>query len=93
MTNAYHYVKVNRGVDTEASYPYEEKDNTKCRFQRANVGGECVTHMEIQEGNEEALRQAVATGKFSVAIKVKNYFINCYHQFKFIISRTRSSWN
>lgn len=63
MTNAYEYVERNRGVDTEASYPYEARDNQKCRFQRANVGGESITYMEIQEGNEEALRQAVATGK------------------------------
>lgn len=63
MTNAYHYVQVNKGVDTESSYPYEARDNAKCRFQRSNVGGECMNHMEIQEGNEEALRQAVATGE------------------------------
>lgn len=63
MTNAYEYVRRNRGVDTEASYPYEEKDGLQCRFKRANVGGECTTFMEIQEGNEEALRQAVATGE------------------------------
>lgn len=63
MTNAYDYVRRNRGVDTEASYPYEEKDTETCRFLRANVGGDLITFMEIQEGNEEALRQAVATGK------------------------------
>ncbi|KAG5683483.1 hypothetical protein PVAND_012760 [Polypedilum vanderplanki] len=60
MTNAYEYVARNPGVDTEASYPYEQRNST-CRFKRENVGGECMTHMEIQIGNEEALKQAVAT--------------------------------
>lgn len=62
MTNAYEYVARNPGIDTEASYPYEAR-NSSCRFNRATVGGECMTHMEIQIGNEEALKQAVATGK------------------------------
>lgn len=60
MTNAYEYVIKNPGVDTEASYPYEEKQS-RCRFDPANVGSECIAYMEIQIGNEEALKQAVAT--------------------------------
>lgn len=60
MTKAYEYVERNPGVDTEDSYPYEAK-NTTCRFDPANVGGECLTHMEIMIGNEKALKQAVAT--------------------------------
>lgn len=60
MTNAYIYVQNNPGVDTEPSYPYEEKQN-QCRFNPANVGAECMAHMEIQIGNEVALQQAVAT--------------------------------
>lgn len=61
MTNAYEWVRRNKGVDTEASYPYEEKDGLQCRFKKSDVGGVCRTFMEIQEGNEDALRQAVAT--------------------------------
>jgi C1A family cysteine protease len=60
MTNAYDYVRTNPGVDTESSYPYEER-NTTCRFDPKNVGGECMAHMEIMIGNEKALLQAVAT--------------------------------
>lgn len=60
MTNAYDYVRTNPGVDTEDSYPYEEKAST-CRFDPANVGSECIAHMEIAPGNEVALKQAVAT--------------------------------
>lgn len=60
MTNAYDYVRTNPGVNTESSYPYEAR-NTTCRFNPANVGGECMAHMEIMIGNEKALQQAVAT--------------------------------
>lgn len=60
MTSAFEYVRTNPGVDTEASYPYEEKI-AQCRFNPGNVGANLVAWMEIQEGNEVALKQAVAT--------------------------------
>jgi cathepsin L len=37
MDSAFQYIKVNKGVDTEVSYPYEAKDD-KCRFKPENVG-------------------------------------------------------
>lgn len=60
MTNAYEYVIRNPGVDTEASYPYGETQSS-CKFDAANIGGECKAYMEIMAGNEVALKQAVAT--------------------------------
>lgn len=65
MTNAYIYAAKNPGVDKESTYPYEARQSS-CRFNRANVGGECMTHMEIQIGNEKALEQAVATGEIKL---------------------------
>lgn len=63
MPITFAFVVRNKGIDTEVSYPYENRDNATCRFQAANVGGTCMNYMEIQEGDEEALRQAVATGE------------------------------
>jgi hypothetical protein len=37
VDSAYQYIKVNKGVDTEATYPYEAMQG-KCRFNPANVG-------------------------------------------------------
>jgi hypothetical protein len=37
MDNAFKYIKENKGIDTEASYPYETKDDT-CRFNTKNIG-------------------------------------------------------
>jgi len=37
MDSAFQYIKANKGVDTEVSYPYEAKDGN-CRFKSENVG-------------------------------------------------------
>ena len=37
MDNAFRYIKANRGIDTEESYPYKAREG-QCRFQPAYVG-------------------------------------------------------
>ncbi len=37
MDYAFQYIKENKGIDTEATYPYEGIDDN-CRFTKANVG-------------------------------------------------------
>ncbi|KAF5282972.1 hypothetical protein FQA39_LY04843 [Lamprigera yunnana] len=68
MDNAFKYIKYNHGIDTEKSYPYEALDD-KCRFNPKNVGATDRGFVDIESGNEENLKAAVATvGPISVAI-------------------------
>ena len=68
MDQAFEYIKVNNGIDTEASYPYEAVDN-QCRFKKDSVGATDTGCTDIKSKDESALQQAVATvGPISVAI-------------------------
>jgi len=68
MDQAFTYIKVNKGVDTEQSYPYTAKDG-KCSFNAANVGANDTGFTDIKKGNEADLTSAIATvGPISVAI-------------------------
>jgi len=68
MDQAFDYIKINKGIDTEASYPYEGKDG-RCRFKRPAVGADDTGFVDVTPGNETALMIAVATiGPVSVAI-------------------------
>jgi len=68
MNQAFEYIKVNNGIDTETSYPYEAKD-LPCRFKREDVGSRDTGFVNITSKDENALQQAVATvGPISVAI-------------------------
>ena len=68
MDQAFSYIKANKGIDTEASYPYEAEDG-KCRFKPANVGATDTGFVDVKSGDESALATAIATiGPISVAI-------------------------
>ena len=65
---AFEYIKNNGGLDTEESYPYEGRDG-KCRFKASDIGATDVGIRQIKDGDENALKHAVATvGPVSVAI-------------------------
>merc|ERR1712033_114430 len=68
MDNAFKYIKINNGIDTEKSYPYTAK-NGNCTFSPDNVGATVTGFVDIEHGSEAALQKAVATvGPISVAI-------------------------
>lgn len=68
MDNAFQYIKINCGIDTEAKYPYESKEG-KCRYKKKNVGAIDTGYVDIPQGDEQKLKEAVATvGPISVAI-------------------------
>jgi len=75
MDQAFTYIKSNKGVDTEVSYPYQARDG-KCRFNSTNVASTDAGFVDIKSGSESDLENAIATiGPISVAIDAsKNSF-------------------
>merc|ERR1719412_1013983 len=69
MENAYGYIKENKGIDTESSYPYTAKTGKKCLFKAEDVGATLQSYKSIPKGDEDALQKAVASvGPISVGI-------------------------
>jgi len=69
MDNSFKYVRDNRGIDTEASYPYYTRSLGYCYFRAQYTGATDTGYVDIPMGDEQALQQAVATiGPISVAI-------------------------
>ncbi|XP_069563192.1 cathepsin L.1 [Brachyistius frenatus] len=78
MDNAFKYIKDNGGIDTEESYPYEAEDGT-CRYNPANIGATCTGFVDVTNGDEDALKEAVATiGPVSVAIDASHSSFQLY---------------
>lgn len=80
MDQAFEYIKVNNGIDTEESYPYEAQDDD-CRFKASDVGATCTGYTDVESGNEDALKQAAGTvGPISVAIDASHQSFQFYSQ-------------
>lgn len=78
MENAFKYIRDNHGVDTENSYPYEAHDD-KCRFRNKTVGADDKGAVEIPEGDERKLMQAIAIkGPISIAIDASQESFRLY---------------
>ena len=60
MDAAFQYIKDNGGIDTEKSYPYEGEDDT-CRYNPKYKGAMDVGFMDVEAGDEDALKKAIAT--------------------------------
>ncbi|VEN35864.1 unnamed protein product, partial [Callosobruchus maculatus] len=80
MDNAFRYIKANGGIDTEESYPYDGKDE-KCHYDPSEKGATDKGFMDIESGDEEQLKAAIATvGPISVAIDASHMGFQFYHE-------------
>ncbi|EFN65240.1 Cathepsin L [Camponotus floridanus] len=80
MDYAFRYIKENKGLDTEKSYPYEA-ENDQCRYNPKNSGASDVGFVDIPEGDEDKLKAAVATiGPISVAIDASHESFQFYSE-------------
>jgi len=78
MDQAFQYIKENGGIDTESSYPYKAVKG-KCKFTKANVGATVTGYVDVQEGSESKLKEAVGTvGPVSVAIDASHFSFQFY---------------
>jgi cathepsin L len=78
MDDAFKYIIANKGIDTEASYPYTAKDGV-CHFTASDVGATISSFKDIPKGDEGALMDAVATvGPISVAIDAAHSSFQLY---------------
>ncbi|XP_046570082.1 procathepsin L-like [Haliotis rubra] len=78
MDQAFEYIKLNNGVDTEKSYPYKAM-NGKCHFMREDVGATDTGYVDVDRDDEMALKDAAATiGPISVAIDASKQSFQLY---------------
>jgi len=77
MTQAMDYIISNKGIDTEASYPYTAEDGT-CVFNPANVGATMKSYTNVKTGSEVDLQTKVAMGPTSVAIDASHSSFQFY---------------
>jgi len=79
MDYAFLYIKANKGIDTEASYPYTAEDDP-CTFNKSTIGATDTGFVDITSGDEDALQKAVATvGPIAVAIDASHFSFQFYN--------------
>ncbi|KAI8000176.1 Senescence-specific cysteine protease SAG12 [Camellia lanceoleosa] len=78
MDSAFQFIKQNKGLTTEANYPYVGQDGT-CNSKKAATPAAKITGYEdVPSNNEKALLQAVANHPVSVAIEASGYNFQFY---------------
>jgi cathepsin L len=77
MTQAMEYIISNKGIDTEASYPYTARDGT-CHYNSAHSGATMKSYTNVKQGDENDLQEKVHTGPTSVAIDASHSSFQFY---------------
>jgi cathepsin L len=78
MDSAFTYVVQNKGIDTEASYPYTATGPNSCKFKAADIGDTISGHKDVSRGSESALQTAVTQQPISVAIDASHNSFQLY---------------
>jgi len=80
MDSAFQYIIDNKGIDTEASYPYEESSEiNNCRYTNANNAATISAFTDVRSGSEDDLLSASGTiGPISVAIDASHASFQLY---------------
>jgi len=79
MDQAFQYVIKNRGIDTEASYPYQAQGPLTCRFKAPYVATKITGFRDVASGSETALQTAVNLTPVSVAIDASHSSFQFYN--------------
>jgi len=78
MTQAFDYIKKNKGIDTEASYPYTATGPNTCKFKAADIGSTIVSYTNVASGSEADLIAKINEGPVSVAIDASHSSFQLY---------------
>lgn len=80
MEYAFNYIRSNRGIDTETSYPYLAVDG-QCKFKKEDIGATVTGYVRVRQYSEADLKKAVATvGPVSVAIDASRKSFQFYKE-------------
>jgi len=78
MDDAFQYIIDNKGIDTEASYPYTATGPNRCEFKAANIGATISSFVDVTSGSEADLMTAVTKTPVSVAIDASHNSFQLY---------------
>lgn len=79
MEYAFLYVRDNKGIDSEAGYPYTGREGP-CAYRPEYKASSCTGYVFVSHHDEQALAQAVAqVGPVSVAVDATHQSFRFYH--------------
>jgi cathepsin L len=78
MDQAFSYIIKNKGIDTEASYPYTATGPNQCRYNAANNAATLSSYQDVPRGSEASLLTAVYKNPTSVAIDASHQSFQFY---------------
>jgi len=78
MDDAFQYIIANKGIDTEASYPYSATGPNTCEYKAANSAATLSSYKDVNSGDEKDLETAAVQQPISVAIDASHTSFQLY---------------